>query len=39
MEPVTFTMSTATRNYAQTSSYRIPGQLFFETLMPFSYSN
>ena len=39
MSPLTFVMSTATRNYAQTSSYLIPGQSFLEIFLPFSYSN
>ena len=39
MPPLTFSMSTATRNSAQTSSYLIPGQPFLETFMPLSYSN
>ena len=40
MLPLTFAMSTATRNnFAQTSSYLIPGQPFLETFMPLSYSN
>ena len=39
MSPLTFAMSTATRNYAQTSSYLIPGQQYLETFMPLSYSN
>ena len=39
MSPLTFAMSTATRNSAQTSSYLIPGQHYLETFMPLSYSN
>ena len=39
MLPLTFAMSTATRNFAQTSNYLIPGQPFPETFMPLSYSN
>ena len=39
MSPQIFTMSTATRNYAQTSNYLIPGQPLLETFMPLSYSN
>ncbi len=39
MSPPTFDMSTATRNYAQTSSYLIPGQHFQETFMLLSYNN
>ena len=39
MSPLTFAMSTATRNYAQTSRYLITGQPFLETFMPLSYSN
>ena len=39
MSPLTFDLSTATRKYAQTSSYRIPGQHFQETVMALSYSN
>ena len=39
MLPLTLAMSTATRNYAQTSSYLIPGQHFLETFMPLSYNN
>ena len=39
MLPLTFAMSTATCNSAQTSSYLIPGQPFLETFMPPSYSN
>ena len=39
MSPLTFAMSTATRNYAQTFSYFIPGQPFLETFMPLSYRN
>ena len=38
MSPLTFAMSTATCNSAQTFSYFIPGQPFLETLMTFSYS-
>ena len=37
MSPLTFAVSTATHNSAQTSSYFIPGQPFLETFMPFSY--
>ena len=39
MSPLTFAMSTATRKYAQTSSYLIPGQHYLETFMPLSYNN
>ena len=39
MSPLTFAMSTATRNFAQTSSYFIPGQTFLKTFMPLFYSN
>ncbi len=39
MSPLTFVMSTATRNCTQTSSYLIPGQHFLETFMPLSYNN
>ena len=39
MSPLTFAMSTATRNFAQTFSYFIPGQPFLETFIPLSYSN
>ena len=39
MSPLTFAMSTATRNTAQTFSYFIPGQPFLETFMPLSHSN
>ena len=39
MLPLTFAMSTVTRNSAQTSSYLIPGQQYLETFMPLSYSN
>ena len=39
MPPLTFAMSTATRNYAQTSSYLIPGQHYLEIFMPLSHSN
>ena len=39
MSPLTFAMSTATRNSAQASSYFFPGQPFLETFMPLSYSN
>ena len=39
MSPLNFAMSTATCNYAQTSSYLIPGQPFPETFMPLFYSN
>ena len=39
MSPLTFAMSTATRNYAQTSNYLIPGQPFLETFISLFYSN
>ena len=40
MSPLTFAMSTATRSFAQTSSYFIPGQPFSVDLhMPISYRN
>ena len=39
MSPLTFAMSTATRNSTQTSSYLIPVQTFLETFMPLSYSH
>ena len=39
MSPLTFAMSTVTGNSAQTSSYLIPGQLFWEIFMPLSYSD
>ena len=39
MSPLTFAISTATLNSAQTSSYLIPGQPFLETFMPLSYCN
>ena len=39
MSPLTFAMSTATGNLAQTSSYLIPGQHFLETFMLLSYNN
>ena len=39
MSPPTFAMSTATRNYSQTSSYFLPGQHFLETFMLLSYNN
>ena len=39
MSPLTFAMSTVTRNFAQTLSYFIPGQPFLEIFMPLSYSN
>ena len=39
MSPLTLAMSTATRNYVQTSSYLIPEQHFLETFMPLSYNN
>ena len=39
MSPLTFAMSTAMHNSAQTFSYFIPGQLFLVTFMPLSYSN
>ena len=39
MLPLTFAMSIATCNSAQTSSYLIPGQHFLETFMPLSYNN
>ena len=39
MSPLTFAMSTVTRNYAQTSSYSIPRQPFLETFMPLSYTS
>ena len=37
--PLTLAMSTATHNFAQTSSYIIPGQHFQETFMLLSYNN
>ena len=39
MSPLTFAMSIATRNSAQTSSYLIPGQHYLETFMLLSYNN
>ena len=36
MSSLTFAMSTATRDYAQTSNYLIPGQHFLETFTPLS---
>ena len=39
MSPLTFEMSTATRNFAQTSTNLITGQPFLKTFMPLSYSN
>ena len=39
ISPLTLTMSTATRNLAQTSSYFIPGQHFLETFMLLSHNN
>ena len=37
--PLTFAISSATRNSAQTSSYLIPGQHYLETFMSLFYSN
>ena len=39
MLPLTFAMSTAMRNFAQTSNYLIPGQHYLETFMLLSCSN
>ena len=39
MLPLTFAMSIAMHNSAQTSSYLIPGQHYVEAFMPLSYSN
>ena len=39
MSLLTFAMSTAMHNSAQTSSYLIPGQPFLETFMLLSYSD
>ena len=39
MSPLTFDMSTATRDSAQTSRYLFPGQHFLETFIPLSYNS